>query len=50
MPDRPPVEFQAGNDSSHVFGARIVDPEPRDQASVDKVTQWLATKLATAKG
>lgn len=50
LPDRPPVEFQAGNDSSHVFGARVVDPEPRDQASVDKVVKWLATKLAAVKG
>jgi pimeloyl-ACP methyl ester carboxylesterase len=48
LPDRPPVEFVAGNDSTHVFGARVVDPEPRDQASVDKVAQWLATKLAAA--
>lgn len=48
LPDRPPVEFQAGNDSSHVFGARVVDPEPRDEASMDKVTQWLTEKLATA--
>jgi len=48
LPERPPVEFQAGNDSSHVFGARIVDPEPRDKASVDKVVQWLGTKLAAA--
>ena len=50
LPDRPPVEFQAGNDSTHVFGARVVDPEPRDQASVDKVTQWLAAKVGAGKG
>ncbi len=48
LPERPPVEFQAGNDSSHVFGARVVDPEPRDRATMDKVVQWLATKLAAA--
>ena len=49
LPDRPPVEFQAGNDSTHVFGARIVDPEPRDKASMERVTQWLSGKLAGAK-
>jgi hypothetical protein len=48
LPDRPPVEFQAGNDSSHVFGARVVDAEPRDEASMDKLTQWLSGKLAAA--
>ena len=48
LPDRPPVEAQPGNDSSHVFGARIVDPEPRDEAAMTNVVQWLATKLAAA--
>jgi hypothetical protein len=31
-----------------VFGARIVDPVPRDQASVDKVAAFVATVLKSS--
>jgi pimeloyl-ACP methyl ester carboxylesterase len=48
VPDRPPVAFDPNNDSTHVFGARIVDPVPRDQASVDKVAAFVATTLKPA--
>ncbi|MGH9278082.1 MAG: alpha/beta fold hydrolase, partial [Acidimicrobiales bacterium] len=45
-PDAGPVAFVAGNDSTHLFGARNVTDIPRDQDAVNQVVSFVTSKLS----